>query len=447
MSYFDLIEKLRPFPDILPRNWPPLPGTIPGIPKLPSETSNAHVPADYTVDGFLEEAFQNMLDSWRPYWFNASSQHLEDNVADHSSLLSRINDYRNAIVDLEASRIRAGLAYSAAMSAADADYELELARATDSAAVQEAAAGKRAKTKASIQDLQSRHSIPGGALNFNDRRTKLEEQLKLDMRSAYDRALSIQAGISRLNVPSKLAEDLPFPTADRRHYAQFPDARFFDDWLCWNRKILDYVERLQDSQEIRQVSFSVGLKSHYVDIVDAGMAPEDARPYDPDITKRQVTKVGIIVPDLIAKLKRRETVEVCIRRNTVGWPFVGEVGSSLALRSIALTATIQENQKAHWRFGANLRTPDGAVVTFATIPLLSDGPNWLTEASFYNHDPRGIWELQLTLNPLMDGDSTNDSRLDPTQWPLLDLQIHLRVAVMPNYGWDEEPDLGRIRYG
>jgi len=442
MSYREIIDRFSPFPDVLPINWPQ-----PGIQPQPEP----QVVREYEVDAFIENVFEQLYQGqpdWRRLSYSRPSRFVEDNIADHSILVSRIRECRDAIVDLEAARIRTGLAYSAAKANAQADLELELAKADDVERIRKAAEAKRKVSDDTVLALQSRHSLPGGALNFNERRRRLENQIKVDLAAAHDRALAVMAGLDQLNVPPRLQEDIEFPTQDRRRYAAFDGARFFDDWIGWNQRVLNYVEKLQNEQVLQQVSISLGLKSRFVNIVLSGLAPAEARPYLPSLAEREIDQTGVLVQDLVGALKRRETVRFLIRRHTVGWPFQGEIGSSLALRSIGLTASLAEDQRSKWRFAAILRTPDLTVVTLTNIPLLSEGPAWLSDPAFLNQDPRGKWTLELSLDPLHDVAAGSEVKLDPNQWPLLDLQLHLRVAVMmPSLGaWDPEPEFGPLRF-
>ena len=447
MDSLEIIEKLRPFPELLPVHWP-----APAKPFFPPEKPPPAVVKEYEADDFIEQAFAQMFEDGRPSWahanFDSPAKFLEDNIADHSTIISRIREYRDAIIDIEASRIRAGLAYALVVATANADFDLEIAKSENPNAIRTAASAKKEAIIQGVRDLQARHALSGGALNFNERRRRLEEQIKLDLRSAYDRVLAVIAGLLRLEVPPRLQRSLPFPTVEHRQYANFEGASFFDDWIRWNRLMLDYVEDIQNNQSIQQVSVSLGLKSHFVNVIHVGSAPEGARPHLGALHLREVDEVSILVPDLIQILKQRKKAEFIIKRHTVGWPFIGEIGSSLALRSIGLSASLNEDQRTKWRFGAVLLTPDGVRVSLPSIPLLADGPNWVSDPVFYNQDPRGKWKLELALDPLHDGGAGGEVHLDPNQWPLLDIQLHLRVAAMvPPIGtFDPEPDLGSWRF-
>jgi len=78
-------------------------------------------------------------------------------------------------------------------------------------------------------DLQARHTMPGGSLNFGDRLTRLEKLLSEDVIECYQKAAAANLGLSAVY---GINEPLPAPN----------DVDFLDYLLSWTRNVLRELE-------------------------------------------------------------------------------------------------------------------------------------------------------------------------------------------------------------
>jgi hypothetical protein len=78
-------------------------------------------------------------------------------------------------------------------------------------------------------DLQARHSMPGGSLNFGDRLSRLQKLLSEDVIECYQKAIAANLGLKAVY---NINEPLPTPDV----------LSFLDDLLSWTRKVLKQLE-------------------------------------------------------------------------------------------------------------------------------------------------------------------------------------------------------------
>lgn len=420
-----LIKRLQPFPELFP-----------DFKEIPPEDVK-----EYSVDDFIDNAVGAHLEADEHRWVLVDDRFIEDNAADHSSILARISDYRSAIIDLEATRIRAALGYSAALAGAQAEHDLELARYPGNQAVAAAAKTRLINVEASVEALRARHELAGSALNFTERRTRLEDQLKVDIAAAYDRGTAVLSAIKRFSMPSRWRPLPPLPKPGSPRRSSFQGARFFDDWLQWNRLLLEHVEYGQTVEKAVEGIMSLGNRSRYVGLEQRMDSSDPASAYPADISKRIVQKIDSVVPLFKEQLNRGE-ISFTVRRHTAAWPFDYDVGSYVGLRALGLSVTLADDQQSKWRFGATLILPDGTPVFFQGVGPNAEGITWSNHSSLYNRATRGKWTLKLHPNPSHSAPLGTDTRLNLPEWPILDIQIYVRAAAWPPYpgGWDPEPE-------
>jgi hypothetical protein len=199
---------------------------------------------------------------------------VEKLLADISRLLDRIFSYRKEGYDLDIAATTWALEYQLFKDQLDRQISLEqLAyvgeqrekerdaqkKAADAFAVvnhplaqgfSEAASGSSASSGIAVQgesdrrnvvklkwdrlskhqdDLELRHKLPGGSMNFIDRLDRLQGLLVEDVQEAYQKAVAARAGLKAL-----FGIDLPFPAVD--------DNRFLDKFLSWTRLVIRQLE-------------------------------------------------------------------------------------------------------------------------------------------------------------------------------------------------------------
>ncbi|MDP9412556.1 MAG: hypothetical protein M3Q08_00300 [Pseudomonadota bacterium] len=340
---------------------------------------------------------------------------LEQNLSDLTVVLDRLLSFRREINAIEAERIKAGLGYIAALDAADAELDLELARANPVTPAVRSAAEKRAEvTKSAVAALKEQHAKPGGPLNFTERRNKLEAQMRLDVGSFYHRSRAVligrrKAGMDRYRVPG----------AGFGGYAKFSGARLLDDWCMWHRLILRDVESVRSAESVYELSLSLGMPT-------------------------QAGGEGnlVLVPDLMDQL--RASREVSFSLNAFPRMFLPHKWNERRARllAIALSTNLTREQQPHWRYQATIEVPEEAdtadpavprqeerdAISITHITHVTEDLRWHDRGKIRNRPVFGNWRIAFDADPVHNSTIADVARTDPAQWPLLDLVLHLRVA-------------------
>lgn len=369
------------------------------------------VTRDYSIDEVMEQETKKLEDAGDGI-LGFDVRFVEQNISDVAALLDRVFSLRREIIEIEAARIKAGLAYLYGLEAIDDELALELAKTSPgNKRIKDAAEAKAQHGRDAILALEERHGIDGGALNYTQHRAKLEARLKQELGEAYVRSRTVSLGMAWIDeMTLKFA---PFPKVGEARYVSFDGARHLDDWLAWYRGTVIRLEKVQQQQIFVDATLSLGSAANYAIMRDG---------------VRQVDQT-VLVPNLRDLILKYQPIEIDFEFGQAGWPFPLELGSRCLLRGIGLTMAIADEHSKKWRYSALISMPNvTAPVSVGVIPNFESGPEWLTDPIVYNQRVPGKWHISILPNPLRDADAGDRARLASAAWPFWDVQLYLRAA-------------------
>jgi hypothetical protein len=345
--------------------------------------------------------------------FHIDPYYLDENLSDVSTMLSRILGFRREISAIESERVRAVLGYLAAEEQASADADIEKEKNTEQKKELDTAIDtKKEAIIRSIKLLEQRHGTTGSALNYAERILKLEEQMRMDVRSAYRRSKAIMKALDLFGY----RRWVEIPKNDVRSYASFEGARFLDDWCKWHRLIVQYIERQEAVETEIEFSLSLGMKFNR--------------------SVNGVVKQVALVEDLLGKIRRNEAIKFKIDPYKIGdytgIPKKAMRGSPPRVRAIGITVTMPPDAEGNWNFQVGVGLPSEPLsessIMIGGVGSVRDGIRWVAPAAVKNRLVQGEWTVSFDEEPTVNGSVEDKRRLDRNLWPLWDVQLHLKVV-------------------
>jgi hypothetical protein len=367
----------------------------------------------YSVDDDIEKKVRNYeAQKDLPFW--PDPLQIDTLLDDIGRRLDRASSIREAIIQLEADRLRTALSYAATLEQSQCEHELICAQFPGDT-VRSASNAKLQAVKNSITSLESRHSQTGGALNYVERLASLRSELMGILESAYCRSRALAAGYLRCYGEA----DLLMPAIDAsRNFSTFPNARYLDEWRAWYRIISRAIE-LHGEREITH-EFAISLGSEWINewAEGGGDAPwQDRKTRRPAIVANIVEAVrkGAINIDLNVRSPETGSQE---RIDPLSLLYMKR------LRGFGISISMPIDQERSWDFMAQITFGNGPTILLSG---LGREPVWATPRTIFNRFAHDNWTIRFLPNPQLYG--RNDGfRLSPQNWPIQDIYLHLRAV-------------------
>lgn len=377
------------------------------------------VDLDYSVDHEIETLITGFQQAKPAFW--PDQYQTEELLPDVGQLLDRLLSLRREIMSIEGERVRTALSYAALLEQADWEYELKCAEST-SAAIEAAAAGRRRSLQNHVEILEARHADPRGPLNFLDRSARLRAEMRSVVRSAHYRSRALYAGAMKYSAATL---NLTLPRPGKIQYADFDQAAYLDDWCAWHRAFSRELESVAERFVSHEYVLSLGKPwlNRWISTVAApggGNALHEFSQRHEALQKDllKTLREGTITINLApapGNLAMQETIDPLF--------FVHETW----LRAFGISITLAAGQENLWKFGAAVSLSEVP----SRITLANIGHNsvaWNDDRSIRNRSPNAVWKIRFLPNPFHGGGTTDEARLNPANWPILDVHLHLRTV-------------------
>jgi hypothetical protein len=270
--------------------------------------------------------------------------------------------------------------------------------------------------------------MAGSPLNYTHRRTKLEAQMRSEVESLFCRARVINKGLEVFGY-FDAARRLLMPSTAERIYATFAGAGYVDDLCLWHRQVARDVEQIQAREATYEVTLSLGMDFNHVGHLRTGYR---------DYFYSDPTRRGALVQNLLDQLRERARLSFSLRDQDQNFPYPGltpELSSALGafarIEAVAVTVTLPAEAKKDWRFHVKLVRDDhfDSEILLSNVGPLEDGPRWLSNRTLANRPLKGLWSMDFLPDPIVNGGAGDARRLDRTQWPIQDVQLHVRLTA------------------
>lgn len=364
---------------------------------------------EYQVDDEIESVVDALQRS-NPLPLIVTPYEIVNNLRDVGVLLDRLLGYRRELQAIQSEQIRSALSYISAVEIAEADRAVELAKAGGDAGIEAKLNAKLKAVKDSVQALEQRHALPGHSLNYVDRMDRLRSQMRSDIQSCFCRSRALEDGTSLLGYEVRL----PMPATGKLTYADAASARFVDDWVAWHRRISQALEIKQGAELIHEVSLSLG-QSDYLTAWSPG---------PPRVLMAR--EVAPLVPNLLAAIQAYED----LRFELTDEILLLEKNAPTRLRAFAVSVVLADAADAKWlQFTSKIQLP-GEQRPFQIPAHVRIGElRWVSGDGVQNRSVTGDWQLNLNRSPLRAADQANRERLLAGNWPIIDVQLHLRFSA------------------
>lgn len=353
--------------------------------------------------------------------FYVNAYQLEQNVADTRIILDKLLNYRREMYAIESERIRTALGYINIVSIARHDRDIEIEKLSEKTpSVISAISAKCATIEKYVEDMESRHSLNGGSLNFSQRREKLFELARRDIESLKPRLEAIQKFVSSVPILGRDVK-LPIPLPKERIYANFSGAGHLDDLVAWHQIISRRLESNMRRLPLHETSISLARDSIFYELGQGSNWPQ-AKLADIEELRRN----GSVLCDL-------SSLEVAGRgEESLLSPFPLTGGHEyLRLHSFAISITTTLGAE-DWIFDM--------AITQLQSPLSMADPqrifiratnsthqlNWIDEDTFRNRNVKSEWLFEIkSAQSLRDPRQSNHA-----EWPIEDVRIHFRYSAV-----------------
>lgn len=375
---------------------------------------------DYSPDHELEEEVARHLIS-DAISFEVDPFQFQSNINDVARLLDRLLTIRGEIWEIDAQRVNASIRYKYLISQVEAENQLTIVTA-DAANVDEiklSCERKLAVAKSMVAELESRHGLNGGSLNFNDRLNKLRNLFCQDIESCHVRSAALVEGANKFynQVPSR-------PTPGQLEYVSFSGASHLDDWVAWHRELCRKVESFQKEESFHEIVIPIGTKflHEYYDIelgptVSLRTSPKASRMHDdlPSFIKQVHGDFFFSLEDesLPEPGKALRSVPSCC-----GQGLIQELAVKVSLLSAA------EYQQG-WTFIIQVIPPGVEKPICLSSSPSSPQLNWVSSPNITNRPCKGTWKMRI-LSASKD-DVSNENQASLAMLPIADIKLALRL--------------------
>jgi hypothetical protein len=258
--------------------------------------------------------------------------------------------------------------------------------------------------------LQDRHNVPGHALNYGDRRARLEAFLRQDISIAFQKLRCVAVGLNRiLQIPSGQGLTIPTPTA----------YRYLDQLVMFLRMAIDVAER----GTLEEVEFE-----HVIPLVTGRQNKKPASYFAP-APGEPSWRNALVGGRIEFILDDKEFLQPAIgrlRMKGIGLSLVCENPSDINARLRTTSAVVFPPSVENF-FPGNPATNPRPPLIIEKINQFDPTQTRLEPLSpIYNVDPRGKWAIQLSTSILFVSDTEAHFRSDSN---IKDLRLHLKLAA------------------